>query len=316
VKTTRIRDTAVHVTEMGLGTAQLGDLYVQLDQRDADEIVDAAWGHGIRHFDTAPHYGLGLSEHRLGRALRGRDDAIVSTKVGRLIVGGGAHARREWDLSGEGVARSLVASLRRLERVHVDIAFVHDPDDDDRVDEAIRTAVPALQRLRDTGDLGAIGVGTKDLPTLLRFVRECDIDVVMVAGRLTLLDHSALADLVPECAARGIAIISAGIFNSGLLAMDRPDPASHFEYAAPPAAVLERARELAAIADRHGYTLPEAAVTYAREPAPPVASIVVGADSAAQVARNAALLRADGDVAGLRAEVEATAAIRSETNQR
>lgn len=308
MKTTRIHDTAVYVTEMGLGTAQLGNLYVPLEQRDADEIVDAAWGHGIRHFDTAPHYGLGLSERRLGRALRGRADAIVSTKVGRLIVGEGAHARREWDLSGEGVARSLVASLRRLERGHVDIAFIHDPDDDDRVDEAIGAAVPALQRLRETGDLGAIGVGTKDLPTLLRFVRECDIDVVMVAGRLTLLDHSALAELVPECAARGIAIVGAGVFNSGVLATDVPDPASHFEYSPPPATVLERARELAAIAALHGYTLPEAAIAFARQPAPPVASIVVGADSAAQVTRNVALLLADGDAAGLRAEVEATAA--------
>lgn len=306
MKTTRIRNTPVHVTEMGLGTAQLGDLYTRLDQNDADAIVDAALQHGIRHFDTAPHYGLGLAEHRLGRALRRRDGVVISTKVGRLIVGQGAAARRQWDFSGEGVARSLVSSLRRLDRDFVDIAFVHDPDD--HADEAIGAAMPALQRMRDDGDLGAIGVGTKDVPTLLRFVRECDIDVVMVAGRLTLLDDSALSELVPECAARGVAIINAGVFNSGVLATDAPGPESHFDYAAPSLEVLERASALGEIAARHGFRLPEAAVAFARSPSPPVVSVVVGADSADQVARNVTLLSAAGDIDGLRAELAASSA--------
>lgn len=307
MKISRIRDSAVAVTEVGLGTAQLGDLYTTLEQRDADAIVATAWECGIRYFDTAPHYGLGLSEHRLGRALRGRHDATVSTKVGRLIVGDGPRAHREWDFSGEGVARSLVSSLRRLGRGHIDIALVHDPDEGGRVDEAIHTAMPALERMRDAGDVGAIGVGTKDVPALLRFVRECSVDVVMVAGRMTLLDQTALSELVPECAARGIPIIGAGVFNSGLLATDTPQLGSHFEYAAPSAAVLARAHDLVELAHRHGYTLPEAAVAYARQPSPPVASVVIGADSAAQVARNVALLEAGGDLTGLLADLEASA---------
>lgn len=303
MKWNAIGETGVRVTEMGLGTAQFGDLYVPLEQRDVDAIVDAAWEGGIRHFDTAPHYGLGLSERRLGRALRrhDRDDYIVSTKVGRIIEGFGAAARRRWDFRRQGVTESLTASRRRLGIDRFDIAFVHDPDD--HADDAIRHAMPELMRLRDAGDVGAIGVGTKDLPTLLRFVRECEVDVVMVAGRLTLLDHSALSELVPECEARGVAIIGAGIFNSGILAKEAPDILSHYDYAPPSAVVLERARAMATIASRHGFTLPEAAVAFARRPAPPVVSVVVGADSAEQVARNVALLAPTGDPDGLYAEV-------------
>lgn len=303
MKTVPVGPGRVPVTEMGLGTAQLGDLYVPLEPAEADAIVATAWDSGIRYFDTAPHYGLGLSERRLGRALRGRprDAYTVSTKVGRLVSGSGPAARRVWDFGGEGVVRSIVASLRRLDLGHVDIALVHDPDE--HPDEAIGHAVPALERLRAAGDVGAIGVGTSDVPTLLRFVRECDVDVVMVAGRLTLLDHSALDELVPECAERGVAILSAGVFNSGLLATDAPDARSHFEYAAPPAEVLGRARELARIAASHGFTLPEAAVAFGRRTVPSVASVVLGADSAAQVARNVALLRAAGDAEALRSDV-------------
>lgn len=288
---------------MGLGTAQLGDLYVPLDQGDVDAIVDVALELGIRHFDTAPHYGLGLSERRLGAALHGRprDGYVISTKVGRLIEGDGAAAHRRWDFTAGGIRRSLAESRRRLAQDRIDIAFVHDPED--HADEAIAQAVPELVRMRDAGDIGAIGVGTKDVSALLRFVRECDIDVVMVAGRTTLLDHSALDELVPECAARGVSVIGAGVFNSGVLATEDPDASSRFDYAAASVDVLVRARALADVAGRHGFTLPEAAVAFARRPSPPTVSIVVGAESAAQVARNVALLAATGDADALVAEV-------------
>ncbi|MDF2559206.1 MAG: fdh [Microbacterium sp.] len=288
---------------MGLGTAQLGDLYLPLDQGTAQAIVDKAWEGGIRHFDTAPHYGLGLSESRLGLALqdRPRDDYVISTKVGRIIEGSGTSARRKWDFSAGGIRASLAASRRRLSLDRIDIALVHDPEG--HAEEAITHAVPALEGLRAAGDVGAIGVGSRDVPTLLRFVRECDIDVVMVAGRLTLLDRSALDELVPACIERGVSVLSAGVFNSGVLANDVPDPASHFDYAPPSPSVMRRAQELAAIAARHGFTLPEAAVAFARRPSPPVVSVVMGAETPDQVARNIALLGATGAVDGLSAAV-------------
>lgn len=304
MKSRAIGVTGVEVTEMGLGTAQFGDLYDSFDQDEADAIVQSALSNGIRHFDTAPHYGLGLSECRLGRALVGVDRAeiVVSTKVGRIIEGVGAAAYRRWDFTSDGVSRSLDSSRNRLRLDDIDIAFIHDPDE--HVDQAISEAAPALERKRASGEVGAIGVGTKDVATLLRFVRESDIDVVMVAGRLTLLDRTALDELIPECLARGVAVISAGVFNSGILASPTPDRSSHFEYAKPSHAIVTRARKLASIAARHGFTLPEAAVAFARRPAPPVVSVVVGVDAAAQVPFNAALLTCDGDAEGLFAELD------------
>lgn len=288
---------------MGLGTAQLGDLFTPLDQADANAIVEAALEHGIRHFDTAPHYGLGLAEQRLGIALDGhdRDDVVISTKVGRIIEGTGTGARRRWDFTREGVEESLSSSLHRLGSERVDIAFIHDPDE--HIDDAIHHAGPALTRMRDRGDLGAIGVATRDVAALQRFVEEVDIDVIMIAGRLTLLDHTALRELVPACEARGVSVMNAGVFNSGVLATDAPDPRGHFEYQAPSVEILRRAGQLADAAGRRGYTLPEAAVAFAMRPAPPVVSVVIGAESPAQVSRNAALFDAHGDVVGLIEEV-------------
>lgn len=298
-----IGGTGIGVTEIGLGTAQLGDLYAPLDQNQAQAIVDASWEGGIRYFDTAPHYGLGLAEERLGIALRSRprDTFVVSTKVGRLVVGRGGVAHRVWDFSAQGVARSIAASRRRLRLDHLDIAFIHDPED--HVEEALASSVPELVRMRAAGDISAIGVASKDVQSLLRFVHESDIDVIMLAGRLTLLDHSALDELIPACMVRGVSVVGAAVFNSGILAHERPDQNARFNYDASPAHLVERARELAALATRHGYTLPEAAVAFASEPSPPVASVVLGADSKEQAKRNVALLRVTADREKLRSAV-------------
>ncbi len=282
---------------IGLGTAQLGDLFEPLDQADATAIVDAAWDCGIRLFDTAPHYGLGLAETRLGVALRDkpRDEYLLSTKVGRLIVDVDGGRTRVWDFSAEGVRNSLARSRGRLGLDRVDIALVHDPED--HLDEALAAAYPELERMRAAGTVGAIGVGSKHLPSLVRFVRETDIDVVMVAGRLTMLDHSALDELVPLCASRGVPILNVGVFNSGILAT--PDPTGgHFDYATAPDAIVARARELATVSARFGFTLPEAAIQFARHPAS-VASIVLGAESVAQVRENVRAADARGDADGL-----------------
>lgn len=293
-----IRGTGVAVTDIGLGTAQLGDLFEPLDQHTATAIVDAAWECGIRSFDTAPHYGLGLAEERLGVALRDRprDEYTLSTKVGRLIVEVDGGRARTWDFSAQGVRDSLESSRRRLRLDRVDIALVHDPEE--HLEEAVAAAYPELERMRAAGEVGAIGVGSKHLPSLVRFVRETDVDVVMVAGRLTMLDHSALDELVPLCERRGVRILNVGVFNSGILATPAPTAGGRFDYAVAPDAVVGRARELATLGARYGYTLPEAAIAFARHPSP-VASLVLGAESADQVRANVRAADVQGDAEGL-----------------
>lgn len=298
MRRTGIGAAGVPVTGIGLGTAQLGDLFEPLDQATATAIVDTAWECGIRFFDTAPHYGLGLAEERLGVALRERprEEYTLSTKVGRLIVELDGGRARTWDFSAEGVRVSLDSSRRRLGIDRVDIALVHDPED--HLDVALDAAYPELDRMRSAGVVGAIGVGSKHLPSLVRFVRETDIDVVMLAGRLTMLDFSALAELVPLCERRGVRILNAGVFNSGILATPAPAPGGRFDYEVAPDAVVGRARELATLGTRFGYTLPEAAIAFARHPSS-VAALVLGAESVAQVRANVRAAEVRGDAEGL-----------------
>ena len=283
---------------LGLGCAQLGNLYRAMSDETARAVVDTAWARGIRYFDTAPHYGLGLSERRLGAALAGRprDEYVVSTKVGRLLVDnpGGAGERdtegfdvprtlvRRRDYSRDGVLRSLESSLTRLGTDRVDIAFVHDPED--YVDEALAGALPALIELRDQGVLSGVGLGMNFDAVLAGFVRRADVDVVMIAGRYTLLEQPALDELLPLCAERGVRVLAAGVFNSGILAS--PTPGGTYDYSTAPAALVERARRIAEVCGRHGVELPQAAIALpAAHPA--VASVVLGASSPAQVEANA-----------------------------
>src|ERR1019366_7931082 len=220
----------VRLTELSLGCAQLGNLYRAITDEQARATVDAAWERGIRYFDTAPHYGLGLSERRLGAALAGRprSDFVLSTKVGRrlepLSPAGQvddegfdvtATHRRVWDFSRDGVIRSLEASLERLGVDAVDIVYLHDPDEYRR--EALDTAYPALEELRARGIVSAIGAGMNQTGMLADFARHTDMDILMLAGRYTLLEQSALDELLPSCETRRIGIVAAGVFNSGLL---------------------------------------------------------------------------------------------------
>jgi D-threo-aldose 1-dehydrogenase len=289
---------------LGLGCAQLGNLYEERTDEESLAIVDAAWDAGIRYFDTAPHYGLGLSERRLGAALAGRPraDFTVSTKVGRLLEptdeGGLDLAdgfavprthRRVWDFSRDGVRRSIEESLTRLGLDRIDIALLHDPEH--LPEQALREGFPALLELRAEGIVGAVGSGSKDAGMLTRVVAECTPDVVMVAGRYTLLEQPAAAELLPACAAAGVGVLAVGVFNSGLLAEDVPRDGLPYEYGAAPSQLLRRAAQLAEACAAHGTTLPAAAIAFpARHPA--VAAVVVGADSAEQVRRNAALFAA------------------------
>jgi D-threo-aldose 1-dehydrogenase len=289
------------LSRLGFGAAPIAGLYSAVDEDTAAATVDAAWDAGVRYFDTAPHYGIGLSERRLGRALAGRtrEEYVVSTKAGRLLVpaeeaGTGddpdgfavpATHRRVWDYSRDGIRRSLDDSLTRLGLDRVDLLYLHDPED--RMDEARATAIPALTELRDEGAVAAVGAGSKDAAALAALVDDGGLDVVMVAGRYTLLEQPALDDLFPACQAAGVAVVAAGIFNSGLLATATPDPTSTYEYGAVPPRVLGRARELAAVCAGHGVTLPQAAVHYVLRH-PLVRSAVVGMRTPAEVAENAA----------------------------
>lgn len=295
MRTTTLGDSAVGVTQLALGCAALGNLYQPVTDENALATVEAAWDAGIRTFDTAPHYGLGLSERRLGAALRGRprDTYTVSTKVGRLLVpdpqgGSGddlAHGfavpathRRIWDFSVDGVLRSLEASLDRLGLDRIDVALLHDPDD--HAEQALREAYPALERLRSEGVVGAVGIGMNQSALPTRFLRETDIDVVLLAGRYTLLDQDGLSELLPEAAARGRSVIIGGVFNSGLLTA--PRPGATYDYAPAPQPVLDRALRLLEVTERHGVPLRAGALRFPFGHSA-VASVLTGARSPDEV---------------------------------
>ena len=289
----------VQPTELGLGAAQLGNLYRETTDAEALGAVDVAWERGIRYFDTAPHYGLGLSEKRLGGALARHDraDYTVSTKVGRLLVPspetahrvdeGGfavpAATRREWDFSRDGILRSLEGSLQRLGTDRVDIVYLHDPDS--HWAEASTTGIDTLIELREQGVVGAIGAGMNQSAMITEFIRQTDVDVMMLAGRFTLLEQGALDELLPLALERGVGIVAAAIYNSGLLSAPRPAADARYDYQQAPPELLARANAIADVCERWGVTLPDAAVAYPlRHPA--VVSVVLGTRTEEQVASN------------------------------
>ncbi|MFJ9054858.1 MULTISPECIES: aldo/keto reductase [unclassified Streptomyces] len=301
----RLGRSAVEITELSFGAAALGNLFTEIGPEQAAATVDAAWDEGIRYFDTAPHYGLGLSERRLGEALRDRprDAYAVSTKAGRLLdpltpaetagrqgLSDGfavPHThRRRWDFSADGIRRSIEDSLGRLGLDRIDVVYLHDPDD--HGEAAFREGYPALEELRAEGVVGAIGAGMNQTAMLTRFLRETDVDAVLCAGRFTLLDDSALETLLPEAAARGRGVVIGGVFNSGLLA--DPRPGATYDYAAAPQPLLDRALLIRDVAAGHGVPLRAAALHHPlRHPA--VAGVLVGARSPEEVRDAAAQLR-------------------------
>jgi D-threo-aldose 1-dehydrogenase len=292
---------------LGYGAAAVGNLYRAVDDDTARQLLDAAWDAGIRYYDTAPHYGLGLSECRLGEMLRRRprEEFVVSTKVGRLLVpdpdGAGrrdddlfevpADSRRVWDFSESGVRRSLEESLGRLGLDRVDVLYLHDVERSDwELDEAIDSGVAALARLRDEGLVRAVGIGSSDLGAVERAVRTEAIDLVMLPGRYTLLEAPAQDVVLPLCEERGVGVVNVAVFNSGLLATPEPSEASHYEYRQVPPDKLRRAQELARACREVGVELPTAALQFsARHPT--VVSVVVGADTPDQIQENAARMR-------------------------
>jgi D-threo-aldose 1-dehydrogenase len=295
-----IRRTGVQLTTLGFGAAPIAGLYSLVDEATARATIDVAWEGGIRYFDTAPHYGLGLSERRLGEALRHRprDDVVVSSKVGRLLVPRipplardddmfdvpGDLTRRR-DYSRDGILRSLEATLLRTGLDRVDVLYIHDPDE--YWQQAVEEAVPALVELREAGVIGAIGVGMNQSAMLARFIRQTDVDLVMLAGRYTLLEQGADDDLLPAALEQSRSVVAAAVFNSGLLARDEVPETATYDYEQASPDQLERARLLALVCREHGTTLPAAAIHFPlRHPA--VASVVVGMRSPEEVHHNLA----------------------------
>lgn len=292
--------SGVAVSRIGFGTGAIAGLFAPVPADVAAATLRTAWDAGIRYFDTAPHYGPGHAEERLGAFLTGLGpelgrEAVVSTKVGRLLVPGrsapgtdafhnGAELTRRWDYSHEGVYQSLSDSLERSGLDRFDIVLIHDPDD--HWTEAVDQAYPALARLRDEGAIRAIGVGMNQAEMLARFVTETDLDCVMVAGRYTLLDRRAADELLPLCRRRDVAVLVAGVLNSGVLA--GPNPDSHFDYAPAPEPVLAQARRMAERCAAYDVPLTAAALQFPLRNAD-VTGIVLGARSPAEVTADLAM---------------------------
>jgi D-threo-aldose 1-dehydrogenase len=278
--------SGLRVTRLMFGAAPIGGLFEPVSESTARATLEAAWAAGIRAFDTAPHYGAGLSEQRLGSFFAGlpRRDYVLSTKVGRLLVPaagdvdgaegfyGTPRLSRIRDYSRDGVLAALEASLGRLGTDRIDIALIHDPDA--HLEQALDSAFPVLAELRSAGVIGAVGVGMNQAPPLEWFVARADLDCVLIAGRYSLLDTRARLSLLPECHRRGVAVLVGGVFNGGILADLRPG--ATYDYRPAPDEVLERAHRLRAACARYEVPLAAAAMQFVlRHPA--VCAAVVGA---------------------------------------
>lgn len=294
----------------GLGGAPLGNLFRAVDDDTAMATLEAAWDAGVRCYDTAPHYGAGLSEHRLGRFLRAkpRSEFVLSSKVGRLLTPDPTAPRAahgyvqtlpfaaRFDYGADAAQRSIDDSLQRLGLDRLDIVYIHDIDTPThgaeqprRFREAMAGAWPALERLRREGVVGAVGLGVNEARVCVDALAETDLDCFMLAGRYTLLDQSALETLVPRCIERGVKLVLAGAYNSGILATGAV-PGAAYDYGPARDAVLERVRRLQAVCDTHSVPLRAAALQYTRA-CPAAAGLVVGARSPDEVADAAAMLR-------------------------
>jgi D-threo-aldose 1-dehydrogenase len=287
---------------LGFGAANIGNLHREVDDEQAHATLTAAWDAGMRYFDTAPHYGLGLSERRLGRflATKARDEFVLSTKVGRLLrpareatglldtahdFAVPADLERVWDFSAGGIRASHRESLERLGLDRIDVLYLHDPEKHD-LDAADREAYPALIALREEGLVERVGVGSMSVDALTRAARVPQLDVLMVAGRLTLAEQPALAEVVPLAVANSIDLVVASVFNSGLLASATPTSRGRYEYGAVPPELLAKVRRIAAVCADFGVPLPVAALQYPFRFAP-VVDVVIGTDRPARVLENA-----------------------------
>jgi D-threo-aldose 1-dehydrogenase len=309
--TRELGTTGLAVTTLGFGGAGIGNLYRQLPDSDAHEAVQVSLASGVRLFDTAPFYGFGLSEQRLGAALAGaRTPCVISTKVGRRLVPTGpqdARVGREgyfsarpfapvFDYGYESVMRSHEESLARLGVARVDVLLCHDigrlthgERHGERVREFLDGGYRALRELRERGAVRAVGIGVNECEICVELLRECELDCILLAGRYTLLEQPALDELLPLCAQQRVSILCGGPFNSGILATgSRAAGQAHYNYAAPPPAVLERVRRLESVCAAFDVPLQAAALQFPLAH-PAVASVVAGCVTAAEAGHCASM---------------------------
>ncbi len=311
----RLGNGGLSFTELGFGTAPLGNLYRAISDETAQDILDQAWAGGVRYYDTAPLYGLGLAETRLNRFLRGkpRDAYVLSTKIGRLLRATSEEtrdghgkwfdvpARNEvYDYSYDGVMQSLEFSLERLGVDRVDMLFAHDLDTfnhgsqealDARLQELMDGGYKALLSLRDQGVITAFGAGVNQWEPCQWLTERGDFDIFLLAGRYTLLEQEALESFLPLAEARGIGIIIGGPYNSGILATG-PGPGAYYNYDTAPPEILDRVARIEAVCDRHGTRLVDAAFQFClRHPA--VLSVIPGGQGTAEMESNLTAARAE-----------------------
>jgi D-threo-aldose 1-dehydrogenase len=308
----RIGNGGLTFTELGFGTAPLGNLYRAISEEDAQAALTEAWNSGCRYFDTAPLYGLGLAETRLNRFFRGksRDDYVLSSKVGRLLkvcapearTGLGKFfetpSRREvYAYSYDGVMRSFEASLERLGVDRIDILYVHDLDvfthgspdlRDAYMKQFMQSGYYALLSLRDQGAIKAFGGGINEWQACQWLAERGDFDLFLLAGRYTLLEQEALQSFLPLCEQRGIGIVLGGPYNSGILASG-PKPSAFFNYSEAPRAVIDTVRRIEAVCKRHGVRLIEAALQFPLLNRT-VVSVIPGGQSVEEVRSNRSIL--------------------------
>jgi len=296
----RLGRTTLSITALGFGTTGIGGLYSATSEQAAEETMETAWELGVRFFDTAPQYGNGMAEQRLGAFLttKARDEYVLCTKVGwllRMPERGASETsnfkdtppkRPTFDFSYDGVMISVEESLKRLGVERIDVLHIHDPDA--HFANAINGAYKALDRLRSEGAIGAVGVGMNQSEMLVEFARNGNFDCFLLAGRYTLLEQGALKELLPLCTERRISVIIGGVYNSGILA--NPIEGTKFNYRDAAPAHIERALELEKVCLRHGVPLKAAAVQFPLSH-PAVASVLTGARSRAEVLENDALFR-------------------------
>ena len=305
----------IRFTELGMGTAPLGNLYRAISDDEAHAALVAAWEGGVRLYDTAPLYGLGLAETRLNRFLRGRprDDYVLCSKIGRLLevsppdrrTGIGKFfdvpSRREmFDYSYDGVMRSHEASLERLGVDRIDVLHCHDLDvfnqgsrevRDARTADFLASGIRALVSLRDQGVVRAIGAGINEVEAATTLVREADLDLILLAGRYTLLEQTALDGFLPLCEERGVGVVIGGPYNSGILATG-PREGAYFNYDAAPREVIDRVAAIERVCEAHGVRLIEAALRFPLLH-PAVVATIPGGQSADEVRANGEIIEAD-----------------------
>ena len=298
----------IEFTELGFGTAPLGNLYRAISDDEAGAILERAWAGGVRYFDTAPLYGLGLSERRLGTLLRDkpREEYVLSTKAGRLLAACDpaertgidkwfeVPSRREvYDYSHDGIMRSLEFSLERLGADRVDILLAHDIDLrnqgskaklDAQIERFLASGYRAMESLRDQGVVKAIGAGVNEWEVCQTLAERGDFDLFLLAGRYTLLEQEALESFLPLCETRGIGVVIGGPYNSGILASG-PKPGAFYDYEPAPEGILERVRRIAEVCDSHGIALVDAAFRFPLLH-PCTVSVIPGGQRVEEIERN------------------------------